>query len=198
MPEMLFPQAVGVLASRHEDCGGRERKRRRRARRQMGAGGPLGDEDRQGGRRRLRRSRDPDRRPGRCDRGRAGQGSRARGQDGDRRNEPLRRGSAGGICVQRRVRQVQDERPTAKSFNVNFAALYDRIGSASAKPGNLWSGDEEAREVVEQLNRDAGFEPIHAGGLENARAQEDFLTMVGAVRQNIGPFFYRMAPPDEF
>jgi 8-hydroxy-5-deazaflavin:NADPH oxidoreductase len=88
--------------------------------------------------------------------------------------------------------------PTAKSFNVNFAALYDRIGSASAKPGNLWSGDEEAREVVEQLNRDAGFEPIHAGGLENARAQEDFLTMVGAVRQNIGPFFYRMAPPDEF
>lgn len=87
--------------------------------------------------------------------------------------------------------------PTAKSFNVNFAAVYDQIESARAKPGNLWSGDEEAREVVEQLNRDAGFEPIYAGGLENARAQEDFLTLVGAVRQNIGPFFYRMAPPEQ-
>jgi predicted dinucleotide-binding enzyme len=31
--------------------------------------------------------------------------------------------------------------PTAKSFNINFAALYDRIGQASSTPSNLWSGD---------------------------------------------------------
>ena len=34
--------------------------------------------------------------------------------------------------------------PTAKSFNTNFAALYDRIREAGSTPSNLWSGDEEA------------------------------------------------------
>src|ERR671927_791924 len=28
--------------------------------------------------------------------------------------------------------------PTAKSFNINFAALYDRIGDTRERPGNLW------------------------------------------------------------
>jgi 8-hydroxy-5-deazaflavin:NADPH oxidoreductase len=46
--------------------------------------------------------------------------------------------------------------PTAKSFNINFAVLYDKLASASRKPGNLWSGDDEARDVVERLNEDAG------------------------------------------
>jgi 8-hydroxy-5-deazaflavin:NADPH oxidoreductase len=44
---------------------------------------------------------------------------------------------------------------TAKSFNTNFAALYNRIGEADSTPSNIWCGDEEAREIVEQLNRDA-------------------------------------------
>jgi 8-hydroxy-5-deazaflavin:NADPH oxidoreductase len=87
--------------------------------------------------------------------------------------------------------------PTAKSFNTNFAALYDQLGQAKSKPNNLWAGDEEAREVVEQLNRDAGYEPVHAGGLENARAQEDFLQLSGAISKNIGRFVYRFAPPDQ-
>jgi hypothetical protein len=34
--------------------------------------------------------------------------------------------------------------PTAKSFNANFAALYDRLGEAGSTPSSLWSGDEEA------------------------------------------------------
>jgi predicted dinucleotide-binding enzyme len=88
--------------------------------------------------------------------------------------------------------------PTAKSFNTNYAALYDQVGQAKSKPSNLWSGDEEAREVVEQLNRDAGYEPVYAGGLENARAQEDFLQLSGAISQNIGRFFYQFTPPAEF
>jgi 8-hydroxy-5-deazaflavin:NADPH oxidoreductase len=88
--------------------------------------------------------------------------------------------------------------PTAKSFNTNYAALYDQLGQAKSKPSNLWSGDEEAREVVEQLSRDAGYEPLYAGTLENARAQEDFLQLSGAISQNIGRFFYRFAPPADF
>jgi 8-hydroxy-5-deazaflavin:NADPH oxidoreductase len=89
--------------------------------------------------------------------------------------------------------------PTAKSFNTNFAALYDRIGEAHARPSNLWCGDEEARQVVEQLNRDAGFEPVYAGPLENAALQENFLKLLFAVnRGGLGRFFYRMAPPDQF
>jgi 8-hydroxy-5-deazaflavin:NADPH oxidoreductase len=84
--------------------------------------------------------------------------------------------------------------PTAKSFNTNFAALYDRIGT----PSNIWSGEEEARQVVEQLNRDAGYEPVYAGPLENAVAQENFLKLSGGISQGgMGPFFYRMAPPDQ-
>ena len=87
--------------------------------------------------------------------------------------------------------------PTAKSFNINFAALYDRIHEARSTPSNLWSGDEEARQVVEQLNRNAGYEPVYAGPLENAAAQENFLKLVFAInRGGMGPFLYRMAPPD--
>ena len=88
--------------------------------------------------------------------------------------------------------------PTAKSFNTNFAALYDRIGEARSKPSNVWCGDEEARLVVEQLNRDAGYDPVYAGPLENAALQENFLKLVFAVnRGGLGRFFYRMAPPDQ-
>jgi 8-hydroxy-5-deazaflavin:NADPH oxidoreductase len=89
--------------------------------------------------------------------------------------------------------------PTAKSFNINFAAIYDRIDAAGARPGNLWCGDEEARAAVERLNRDAGFDPIYAGGLENAALQESMLRLVFAINQGgMGAFFYRMAPPDQF
>src|SRR5215203_398776 len=88
--------------------------------------------------------------------------------------------------------------PTAKSFNTNFAALYGRIGEARSTPSNLWCGDEEARQVVEQLNRDAGYEPVYAGPLENASLQENFLKLVFAInRGGLGRFFYRMAPPDQ-
>jgi predicted dinucleotide-binding enzyme len=88
--------------------------------------------------------------------------------------------------------------PTAKSFNINFARLYDQLGKARARPGNIWCGDEEARAVVEQLNSDAGYDPVYAGSLENARLQEEFIGLAFAVNQNgLGPFFYRMAAPDQ-
>ena len=87
--------------------------------------------------------------------------------------------------------------PTAKSFNVNFARLYDQIDSVRARPSNLWTGDEEAREVVEQLIRGAGYEPAYGGPLDNARIQEDFLKILIAISNDVGQCFYRYAPPAE-
>jgi predicted dinucleotide-binding enzyme len=86
--------------------------------------------------------------------------------------------------------------PTAKSFNLNFAAIYDKIAEATATPGNVWCGDEETREVVEQLNRDAGYDPIYAGGLENAAISESTLQLLFAIAHGgLGQYFYRMAAP---
>jgi hypothetical protein len=93
--------------------------------------------------------------------------------------------------------KAQTAGPTAKSFNLNFAALYDKIAAANARPGNVWCGDADAREVVEQLNRDAGYDPIYAGGRENAALMESALQFYFAIAQaGMGQFFYRMAPPD--
>jgi hypothetical protein len=89
--------------------------------------------------------------------------------------------------------------PTAKSFNLNFAAIYDKIAEQRQTPGNIWCGDADAREVVERLNRDAGYDPIYAGGLENAALTENALQFFFAIAQaGMGQFFYRMAPPDQF
>jgi predicted dinucleotide-binding enzyme len=95
------------------------------------------------------------------------------------------------------VKSVSDG-PTAKSFNINFAALFDRIAEVASTPSNLWCGDAETREVVEQLNRDAGYDPVCAGPLKNAAMQEQFLPLVFAIAKEggMGQFFYRMAPPD--
>jgi predicted dinucleotide-binding enzyme len=88
--------------------------------------------------------------------------------------------------------------PTAKAFNINFASLYGRLAEARARPSNLWSGDDEAREVVEQLNRDAGYDPVRFGNLDNAAAQEGLVGAIFAVSQaGLGEFVYRMAPLEE-
>ena len=86
--------------------------------------------------------------------------------------------------------------PIAKSFNLNFAKIYDAIDSQSERPANLYAADEDARETTEQLIRDAGYEPVYAGGLDKARALEDHLALMFAVNQaGLGPFFYRMWSP---
>ncbi|MCL5735629.1 MAG: dinucleotide-binding protein [Actinobacteria bacterium] len=87
--------------------------------------------------------------------------------------------------------------PTAKSFNLNFALLYGRLGAGRSKPSNIWCGDEDARRVVEQLIRDAGYEPVYAGGLENAAALEHAMEILGAVRAQSGPFVYRISQPED-
>jgi hypothetical protein len=90
--------------------------------------------------------------------------------------------------------KAQTSGPVAKAFNANFAVLYDRVGEQRARPSCLYAADDEAREVTEHLIRDAGYEPVSVGGLESARALEDF---VPGVLAKIGQVFYRFAPPGE-
>ena len=88
--------------------------------------------------------------------------------------------------------------PTAKAFNINFAALYDQIGEQRARPSNLYAAEDDARDVAEQLIRDAGYDPVYAGGLDNARTLEDHIGLVFAINQGgLGQFFYRIARPGE-
>jgi hypothetical protein len=62
-------------------------------------------------------------------------------------------------------------------------------------PGNLVAAEPEIRELVDQLNRDAGFESIHVGGLEMARNIEDMAPLLIGIAQNgTGPYFYRVSP----
>ena len=82
--------------------------------------------------------------------------------------------------------------PVAKSFNLNLAKHYDKIDAQPERPGNLYAADDEARDVVEQLSRDAGYDPVNAGGLDNARALEDFLGPFFASDQG----FYRFWKPE--
>ena len=88
--------------------------------------------------------------------------------------------------------------PTAKAFNTNFAAVYDRIAEQRTRPSNLYAADDEARDPTAQLIRDAGYDPVYVGGLDHARALEDHLGLAFAINQaGLGPFFYRIAKPGE-
>jgi 8-hydroxy-5-deazaflavin:NADPH oxidoreductase len=88
--------------------------------------------------------------------------------------------------------------PVAKSFSTNAARAYDEVAKQERRPGNIYAADDDARDVTEQLIRDAGYEPLNAGGLENARAVEDFIGLMGAVSQSLGgASFYRIARPGE-
>ncbi len=88
--------------------------------------------------------------------------------------------------------------PVAKALNLNFAAIYDQIAAQRERPGCVYCSDPEAKDVTERLIRDAGYEPLSAGGLEQARPLEDAIGLVFAVSQSLGgPFFYRAALPGD-
>jgi 8-hydroxy-5-deazaflavin:NADPH oxidoreductase len=90
--------------------------------------------------------------------------------------------------------KAQTNGPVAKAFNANFAVLYEQVSEQRARPSCLYAADDEARAVTEQLIRDAGYDPVSLGGLENARALEDF---VPGVLGKAGQVFYRFASPGE-
>ena len=84
----------------------------------------------------------------------------------------------------------------AKAFNTVFARIYDQVQAQDVPPGCLYCGDDEAKGTTAQLIRDAGYEPLDAGGLENARVLEEFLKAEFAVSSaGLGPFFYRFEAP---
>ena len=88
--------------------------------------------------------------------------------------------------------------PTAKAFNLNFAALFDEVANQRVPPSNFFAADDGAREVTEQLIRDAGYDPLYVGGLEHARAIEDHLGLwMAAVQAGLGQSFYRYVKPGE-
>jgi 8-hydroxy-5-deazaflavin:NADPH oxidoreductase len=88
--------------------------------------------------------------------------------------------------------------PVAKSFNTNFAVLYDQIDEQRVRPSNLYAAEDGARQLAEQLIRDAGFEPVFVGGLDHARLLEDHMTLIGAINKGgLGRFFSRYAAPGD-
>ena len=91
--------------------------------------------------------------------------------------------------------KVHTKGPVAKAFNANYANLFDRIDDQRVAPGCLYAAEEEAREIAQTLIRDAGYEPEYVGGLDSARALEDFA--INVLTRIAPPVFYRFAPPGE-
>lgn len=95
--------------------------------------------------------------------------------------------------------RAQTGGPTAKVFNLNFAGVLEQAAEASHRPGNLWVGDEGARDAVEQLSHDIGMEAVYGGPLERAATAEAFAEILITVFRDAGaPVFYRFATPQNF
>jgi predicted dinucleotide-binding enzyme len=87
--------------------------------------------------------------------------------------------------------------PVAKAFNLEYAQLYDQVAEQRVPPTTLYAADDEARDVTEQLIRDAGYEPVRYGGLDTARTLEDQIQFLGGIGEALGPHFRRYAKPGE-
>jgi predicted dinucleotide-binding enzyme len=84
--------------------------------------------------------------------------------------------------------------PVAKAFNAFYTSRLDDAERQRVRPGLLYAADDAAREVTEQLIRDVGYEPVALGGLDRARALEDFFT---ELLVKVGQVFYRFALPGD-
>ncbi len=103
----------------------------------------------------------------------------------------------GAVSLAAYVKQVSGAN-VAKAFNTVFAALYDQVPEQRVPPSCLYCGEDAAKETTAQLIRDAGYDPVDAGGLESARLLEDFLRVNAAVSNSgLGRTFYRFARPGE-
>jgi len=86
--------------------------------------------------------------------------------------------------------------PVAKSFNTNFGKLYGAVQVQRVRPSNWYVADDGARDVTEQLIRDAGYDPINVGDLSRARDLENVVWLLMSI-QPVGGVFYRFAVPGE-
>jgi 8-hydroxy-5-deazaflavin:NADPH oxidoreductase len=87
--------------------------------------------------------------------------------------------------------------PVAKSFNLNFAVLYDQIAAQRVPPGSFYAAGDGARDVIEELITDAGYDAVPMGGLDKARAVEDLAWVLITAVKDGAPVFYRFAVPGE-
>jgi 8-hydroxy-5-deazaflavin:NADPH oxidoreductase len=81
-----------------------------------------------------------------------------------------------------------------KAFNTVFAAMYDALAASDVRPDMVFCGDDaDAKAAVAELIRDTRFEPVDAGGAEQAPAIEHLarLNINIAYAQERGPFVYR-------
>jgi hypothetical protein len=81
---------------------------------------------------------------------------------------------------------------TVKAFNTVFSPFF--TDPPSPPPSLVYCGDDAAaKELVAALIRDAGFEPVDAGGAEVTPLVEAFAKLVIGIafRQGRGPFVYR-------
>ena len=85
--------------------------------------------------------------------------------------------------------------PVAKSFNLNYASLYDQVAAQRVRPGSLYAAEGAADGIAGQLITDAGYDPVRVGGLDKARALEDLTWLLFAAAQDGAPIFYRFAAP---
>jgi predicted dinucleotide-binding enzyme len=86
--------------------------------------------------------------------------------------------------------------PVAKSFNMNFGSLFGAVREQRVRPSNWYVADEGAREVVERLIRDAGYDPVRVGDLSRARDFENAVWLLMGI-EPVGGVFYRFAAPGE-
>ena len=87
--------------------------------------------------------------------------------------------------------------PVAKSFNFNYASLYDQVSAQRVRPSSLYAADGAAAVIAGHLIIDAGYDPVRVGGLDKARALEDLSWLLFAAAQDGAPVFYRFAAPGE-
>ena len=87
--------------------------------------------------------------------------------------------------------------PVAKSFNLNFAVLYDQIAAQRVPPGSFYVAGDGGRDVTEELITDAGYDPVPLGGLDKTRAVEDLAWVLIAAMKDGAPVFCRFAVPGE-
>jgi predicted dinucleotide-binding enzyme len=77
---------------------------------------------------------------------------------------------------------------------VRRALRADRRAAGASE--HLYAAEDGARQVAEQLIRDAGYDPVFVGGLEAARMLEDALQLFSAIRRaGFGPYYRRFAEP---
>ena len=85
---------------------------------------------------------------------------------------------------------------TVKAFNTVFAQFF--ADPPAAPPTLVFAGDgEAAKETVAGLIREAGFDPVDAGGAAQSAELEAFARLVIGIayRQGRGPFVYRFEGP---